>query len=142
MSRATVAYVNGEFTIMETVATRSLPYKTIGLWVLRVLVAALFLFAAFMKLSSQPMMVQEFGVVGLGQWFRFFTGALELVGAIAMLVPSVSAFGAVLLLCVDAGAFVAQISVIHEDWVHTVVIGIVIAVLIWLQRAQLLSRFS
>jgi hypothetical protein len=36
---------------------------TITLWVLRVLVAALFLFAAFVKLASQPQMVEAFGLL-------------------------------------------------------------------------------
>jgi uncharacterized membrane protein YphA (DoxX/SURF4 family) len=59
--------------------------KTIGLWVLRLLLAALFLFAGLMKLSGQDMMVQEFDVIGLGQWLRYLTGILELAGAITLL---------------------------------------------------------
>jgi uncharacterized membrane protein YphA (DoxX/SURF4 family) len=114
----------------------------IAVWILRVLVAAVFLFAAFMKLSGQPMMVEEFATVGLGQWFRDFTGVLEVVGAVATLVPAVSPLGAVLLLAVDAGAFVAQVAVIHMDWVHTIVIGAVIAALIYLQRDALRARLG
>jgi uncharacterized membrane protein YphA (DoxX/SURF4 family) len=53
-------------------------WKTILLWVLRLLVAALFLFAAYSKLSGQQMMVDEFAKVGLGQWFRYFTAAMAL----------------------------------------------------------------
>lgn len=123
---------------MTTLATKpAFPLKTIGLWVLRALVAALFLFAAAMKLTSQPMMVDEFATIGLGQWFRYLTGALEAIGAIAVLIPAVSGLGALLLLCVDVGAFVAQIAVIHQDWVHTIVIGAVIGLLVYLQRTQI-----
>jgi len=111
--------------------------KTIALWSLRILMAALFLFAAVMKLSGQPMMVDEFNTIGLGQWFRLLTGALEAAGAIAILLPSVSVFGAILLLAVDAGAFVAQIAILHVDWIHTVVIGALLATVIYLQRDQL-----
>jgi len=111
--------------------------KTIVLWVLRVLIAALFLFAGFMKLTGQPMMVEEFGTIGLGQWFRYFTGALELAGAIAILLPSVSVFGAIVLLAVDVGAFVTQIAILHGDWIHTIVIGAIIAAAIYLQRHRL-----
>jgi uncharacterized membrane protein YphA (DoxX/SURF4 family) len=111
--------------------------KTIALWSLRILMAALFLFAAVMKLSGQPMMVDEFNTIGLGQWFRLLTGALEAAGAIAILLPSVSVFGAILLLAVDAGAFVAQIAILHVDWIHTVVIGAILATVIYLQRDQL-----
>lgn len=112
-------------------------WKAITLWVLRILVAALFLSAAYAKLSGQPMMVEEFGKVGLGQWFRYVTGALEVIGGIALLVPRVSVLGALVLLCVDAGAFVAQVAVLHGDWIHTIVIGLILVVLIYLQRDQL-----
>jgi putative oxidoreductase len=40
---------------------------TIVLWVLRLLMAALFLFAAFAKLTSQPQMVEGFGLLPVGQ---------------------------------------------------------------------------
>jgi putative oxidoreductase len=50
-----------------TLAGIGLSPKVIGLWVMRVLMAALFLFASYMKLTSQPMMVAEFDQVGLGQ---------------------------------------------------------------------------
>lgn len=106
----------------------------IGIWVLRVLIAAIFLPAAAMKLSSQPMMVDEFATIGLGQWFRFFTGALELIGGVCVLIPRVSLWGAVVVLLVDVGAFFAQIWVLHMDWIHTIVIGAVIGLLIYLQR--------
>ncbi|MBZ5759081.1 MULTISPECIES: DoxX family protein [Rhizobium] len=119
---------------MSTTTLNSPRILTISIWVLRVLVALMFLAAATMKLTSQPMMVAEFEQVGLGQWFRFLTGGLELIGAIAVLVPRTSILGALLLLLVDAGAFVAQIAVLHMDWVHTIVIGAVIALLIYLQR--------
>ena len=108
--------------------------KVIGIWVLRVLIAALFISAAVMKLSGQPMMVAEFDMVGLGQWFRYLTGTLELIGGIGILIPRFSVLSAILLLLVDIGAFVAQVSVLHMDWVHTIVIGAVIALLIYLQR--------
>ena len=108
--------------------------KTIALWILRILMAALFLFASYMKLSGNPMMVEEFNTIGLGQWFRYLTGALELAGGIAILVPSVSVFAAVVLLVVDVGAFITQIAVLHGDWIHTVVIGAILASVIYLQR--------
>ena len=108
--------------------------KTIALWILRILMAALFLFASYMKLSGNPMMVEEFNTIGLGQWFRYLTGALELAGGIAILVPSVSVFAAIVLLAVDIGAFITQVAVLHGDWIHTVVIGAILASVIYLQR--------
>ena len=111
---------------------------TITIWVLRIVVAALFLFAAVLKLAGAQMEVDAFNIVGLGQWFRYVTGILEVIGGVAVLVPAVSAFGAVLLLIVDIGAFIAQITRLHMDWIHTIVIGAVLVVLIYLQRRQIL----
>lgn len=108
----------------------------IAIWVLRVLMAALFLFAAAMKLTGQSAMVAEFATVGLGQWFRYLTGLMELTGGVMVLLPRRSILGAGLLLLVDAGAFVAQVAVLHMDWIHTVVIGALLVALIVLQRGR------
>jgi uncharacterized membrane protein YphA (DoxX/SURF4 family) len=114
----------------------------ISLWVLRVLLAALFLAAAFMKLTGAPMLVAEFDQVGLGQGFRYLTGALELAGAVLLLAPPVSRYGAILLLLIDVGAFVAQVERIHMDWVHTVVIGALLVLAIYLQRPAVTERID
>jgi putative oxidoreductase len=113
--------------------------KAIIIWILQILMAALFLFASFMKLTGKPDMVAEFDTIGLGQWFRYLTGLLEVIGGIGILVPPVSVFAAILLLAVDAGAFVAQVAVLHMDWIHTIVIGAILGTVIYLQR-HLLSR--
>ena len=31
--------------------------------------------------------MQEFGLIGAGQWFRYFVGAAELAGGIGLLMP-------------------------------------------------------
>ena len=41
---------------------------------------------------------------------------------------------ALVLLAVDAGAFITQIAVLHGDWIHTVVIGAILGTVIYLQR--------
>ena len=116
--------------------------KNILTWVLRILVAGLFAFAGFMKLSGQPMMVEEFGVVGLGDWFRIFAGVVEILGAAAVLYPVTTAWGVLLLLCVDAGAFIAQVTRIHKDWVHTIVIGAVIVALLYMTKSTIMTRMN
>ena len=52
--------------------------KTIGFWLLKILLAALFLFAGGAELAGLPAMVDVFERVGLGQWLRYFTAVLEL----------------------------------------------------------------
>ena len=107
---------------------------TIAIWVLRVLLALAFGAAAFFKLSGAPMMVVEFGKIGLGQWFRYFTGATELVGVLLVLWPRTTVYGALVLLAVCVGAFVAQIGPLHGDIVHVLVLGGLLAVMAWISR--------
>jgi putative oxidoreductase len=111
----------------------------IGIWVLRVLLGLAFLFASYIKLSSRPRMIAEFDTIGFGQWFRYFTGALELIGGLAILVPRISVFGAILLLIVDLGAFVAQVTILHMGWIHCVVIAVLLGLLIYLQPSAALA---
>jgi len=58
-------------------------------------------------------MVQEFAQVGLGQWFRYFTGILEVTGAAAIVIPPLSRWGAILPATVMSGAAVAHITALH-----------------------------
>jgi uncharacterized membrane protein YphA (DoxX/SURF4 family) len=116
--------------------------RPIVLWGLRIVLALLFVATGLSKLSGQPMMVTEFDTIGLGQWFRYLTGALEVIAAIAVLVPAASAFGALLMVCVAAGAFITQIGVLHMDWIHTVVIALVAGTAAFLQRDRILARLG
>jgi len=79
-------------------------------------------------------MVVEFGKIGLGQWFRYFTGATELVGVLLVLWPRTTVYGALVLLAVCVGAFVAQIGPLHGDIVHVLVLGGLLAVMAWISR--------
>lgn len=125
---------------MTTAVSSGFKIKPIIIWILRILMGAAFIAAAAMKLSGQPMMIEEFEHIGLGQWFRYFTGVLELIGGVAILVPSVSLLGAGLLLLIDLGAFVAQVVVLHVDWIHTIIIAVLLGLLIYLQRDSIKAR--
>jgi putative oxidoreductase len=71
--------------------------KKIGVWILVVLLALLFVPIGGMKLLGIPGAVKEFDMIGFGQWFRYVTGVLELAGAIGLLIPKYR-FGAALLI--------------------------------------------
>src|SRR5688572_21361317 len=84
----------------------------VGLWVLQVLTAAAFLAAGFATLSGQPKMLETFEKVGVGQWFRYLTGAIEIGSAILLLIPRLTPVGAALLLCTMTGAVLAHLLVL------------------------------
>lgn len=80
------------------------------LWVIQVLGALSFMFVGYQKLAGAPDMVALFAAIGVGQWFRFLTGTLELLGGIALLVPRLRALGALGLVCVMIGALITDFS--------------------------------
>ena len=79
-------------------------------WTVRVLLALAFGAAGAAKLAGATLMVQIFDLIGIGQWFRYVTGMVELAGAILLLVPAAAG----LLLCVTMAFAVAT---------HVLVIG-------------------
>ena len=111
--------------------------KTIGFWALKLVLAALFLFAGGAKLAGLPAMVAVFEQVGLGQWFRYFTGVLEVGGALLLLWPATTALGALILMIVSIGAALAQLLVLHEDVIHAIVLAVPLAAIAWFHRDQL-----
>jgi len=109
----------------------------IGIWVLKGVVALVFISAAVAKLTGAPMMVAEFNLIGLGQGFRLFTGLVEVGAAVLLLIPRTSPVGAALLFCVSFGAMIAQATRLHGDVVHTLVFMALTGLLIWLGRSRL-----
>jgi putative oxidoreductase len=86
--------------------------RLITLWILSGLVSLAFLAAGGGKLAGTAVMVGLFDKVGLGQWFRYFTGLLEVAAAIGLLIPRYACYAAVLLAIVMVGAITAHVTVL------------------------------
>ncbi len=114
-------------------------WPSISLWVVRGLLALVFVGAGGAKLYGVPMMVQEFEHIGLGQWFRYLTGALEVFGALLILTPSLAAFGALLLTGIMIGATIAHLFVIGGTAVPALVLLALSAIVAYVKRGQLAS---
>jgi len=109
-------------------------------WLLQIAVAAIFLFAGSKKLMADPQMVAVFAKVGIGQWFRLLTGALEVGGGLALLVPRTAAFAAFLLAIVMVGAAIAHLTVLGGSPALAVMLLVACAGIAWLRRAGLSPR--
>ena len=62
----------------------------ITLWILQIFAAGMFLLAGGLKLAGAAPMVAMFEQIGIGQWFRYFTGGLEVACAVLLLIPGTS----------------------------------------------------
>jgi putative oxidoreductase len=116
--------------------------KTIALWSLQILVAAAFLMAGFAKLSGQPVMVQMFEKIGIGQWIRYVTGTVELVSAILLLVPRVVPVGAALLVCTMCVAVLTHLVKLGGSPLPALVLGCLAALILWLRFDGLYALMS
>jgi uncharacterized membrane protein YphA (DoxX/SURF4 family) len=78
------------------------------LWAGSIILSLIFLVAAGAKVAGVPQIVDLFTQIGLGQWFRYLTAALEAGGAVLLLIPSMRQLGAALLAAVMAGAIITN----------------------------------
>jgi hypothetical protein len=131
--KSTTTQVNLEVTTVkdQTNDKRSSRAKNVALWALQILTAAAFLMAGFAKLSGQPMMVETFDKVGIGQWFRYVTGGVEVASAVLLLIPSLTPVGAALLVCTMGGAVLSHLVLIGGSPVAALVLLCFVAIILW-----------
>jgi putative oxidoreductase len=108
----------------------------LALWVLQGLLAFAFVGAASGKLLGKPEMVALFEAVGVGQWFRYVTGLMELTGALLIVVPRTKFFGAALLSVVMVGAVLTHLFILHNAPTAPAVLLVLAGVVAWARRGE------
>ena len=123
-----------------TIAERRARRIDAAVWILRVALASIFVIVGFVKIpgSIHPMWVRLFERIGFGQWFRYFTALMEIVGGMLMIVPSATMVSGLFLASTMVGALLVHISVIGVG-VQTVVVGTLlsgISAVMWHHRGN------
>ncbi|MDE5455648.1 DoxX family membrane protein [Bradyrhizobium sp. CSA112] len=125
---------------MSTIVAPARPYWTsAALWFVRGLLALVFVAAGGAKLYGVPMLVENFQHIGLGQWFRYVTGGLEIIGAILLLLPHKTVLGALLLICIMVGAVITHLFIIGGSAMPAIVLLALNAVVAYAERGQISS---
>lgn len=95
---------------------RELKFRNSGIdWALRFLIFIAFLYfgtAKFKSVAGSPWVVL-FSRVGFGQWFRYFTGILEIAGGFLVLVPNAVEIGLAILIGIMFGALAISLLLLH-----------------------------
>ena len=104
------------------------------LWCVQVLLALVFVGSSWAKLTGKPEMVALFTAIGIGQWFRFVTGILELTGAVLILLPKTSRIGAAMLATVMLGALAAHLFILHVPPTTPGVLFLMSGFVVWGRR--------
>jgi uncharacterized membrane protein YphA (DoxX/SURF4 family) len=81
-------------------------------------------------------MVGLFDAIGIGQWFRYLTGSLEVSGAVLLLAPGASGLGAALLIPVMLGAIATHLVVLHNGPAMPLALLAGLVFVAWGRRAQ------
>ncbi len=108
--------------------------RVITLWILSSLVALAFIGAGGGKLAGTAVMVELFDKVGLGQWFRYFTGLLEVVTGIGLLIPRYAFYAAVVLATVMVGAVIAHVAVLGGSPAPALVLLVLTGIIAYLRK--------
>ncbi len=121
------------------ITTRALPAAPVrgrlpALWILSGFAALLFIGVGGAKLAGATVMVELFARVGLGQWFRYFTGLLEVAAGIGLLISGYAFYAAVLLAMVMAGAFIAHATVLGSSPAAPVVLFVLTGIIAYLRK--------
>ena len=124
---------------VTSITSASVPRRRIGTWVLQAIVATAFFAAGAAKLAGAAYMVQLFEQIGLGQWFRYATGVVEVVGALALIAPGLVWFGGLWLGGTMIFAVLTHVFVLHTSPVPAIVLGVVNALIVYLRRDELAS---
>ncbi|WP_329340355.1 DoxX family protein [Streptomyces sp. NBC_00663] len=110
----------------------------IALRTIQVLLALFYAFAsALPKLIAHPTAADAFAEMGWGNAGMYTIGALELAGAIALLIPVLQSVAAVALSGLMVGAFVVQVSYFDGENAATPLILIIpLALIAWARRSH------
>jgi putative oxidoreductase len=122
---------------MTTLVQRRYPIATYVLWFAQIATAGMVLVVGGSKLAGVPAMVQLFDAIGIGQWFRYLTGTIEVVSAILLLVPSLAVFGALALTATMVGAVFTHLFIVGGNPTIPIVLLATTAAIAWVRRSEL-----
>ena len=115
--------------------------RTIILWVLQILLAGLFLMASIPKITSHPAAVKMLEDYGYPDNFYLLVGAVELLGALSLLIPKAAGYGASALVVVMLGASLTHL--LNDEFSRVLFTGtvmVLLAVVGWMRRPQFLRQ--
>ena len=101
---------------------RSLPAVAIGL---------LFIFIGYGKFESRGVWVRIFEQIGLGQWFRIFTGVVQVTGGVLMIPRRTRTAGAALLACTMLGAAIVDVVIMGSPIVIVPFLLLILIGVVW-----------
>jgi putative oxidoreductase len=112
---------------------------TIALWAGQIVIGVFFIAAAAVpKLAGEQTAVEMFDQIGLGQWFRYLVGILELAGGIGLMIPRLAGLAALGLAGVMVGATFTSVFVLDAGVtsITPAILGVLVGLIAWARWSQ------
>ncbi len=109
-------------------------YISLGL---RILLTLAFVGAGGAKIAGVEMMVTTFDQIGFGQGFRYFTGAVEVIGAALLWLPRRQVIGAAILGGTMVGAVLTHLFILGPSAFPAIILGLLCTAVLYIYRAQI-----
>ena len=109
-------------------------YISLGL---RILLTLAFFGAGGAKLAGVEMMVATFDKIGFGQGLRYFTGAVEVIGAALLWMPRRQVIGAAILGGTMVGAVLTHLFILGPSAMPAIILGLLCTAVLYIYRAQI-----
>jgi uncharacterized membrane protein YphA (DoxX/SURF4 family) len=101
---------------------RNLPAIAIGV---------LFVFIGYGKFANRGAWVRIFEQIGLGQWFRIFTGIVQVTGGALIMPRRTRTIGALLLGCTMIGAAIVDVAIMRSPVVIVPLLLLFVIATVW-----------
>jgi len=101
---------------------RSLPAIAVGV---------LFIFIGYGKFENRGVWVRIFEQIGLGQWFRIFTGIVQVTGGVLIMPRRTRTAGAALLGCTMLGAALVDVAIVRSPIVIVPLLLLFVIATVW-----------
>ena len=97
--------------------------------ILNYIIALIFFASGGAKLLSLPFEIEAFARWGYPIEFMYFTGVVEFVGAIGLLIPRLSSFASLCLAFLMLGAIGTHL--VHKEWLMLAVASVIALAAFW-----------
>lgn len=118
--------------------------KSIGLWALKLIAAAIMLQTLYFKFSAHPESVQLFTTLGMEPWGRVAIGIGELIASALLLIRAFSWLGALFGAGLMAGAIFAHLTMLGISFngspllfIYAVIVLVCCGVVLYAERKQI-----
>ncbi|PPJ06407.1 DoxX family protein [Nocardia cyriacigeorgica] len=126
-------------TVTAPATHRPGPIENIVLWSLQVVLCLFLVIAsAYPKFYGHPYAIESYDIIGFGQWFRYFTGVVEVAGGIGLVVPRLvtPAAAGLVVTMVCAAATQAFLLEGPSSAIFPLVLGVIFAWIGWARRSD------